>query len=79
MTEESVEDPALLELFKECENDHVYQNLYEKLKVALNKDPYNVEIVWRFARSCYYCSLENTSKTEDLINEGNNYQNIFSI
>ncbi|XP_011501077.1 PREDICTED: regulator of microtubule dynamics protein 1-like [Ceratosolen solmsi marchali] len=70
-TEESIEDdPTFLELFTECEKDLLHLNSYNKLKILLNKNPYNVEIVWRFARSCYYCSLKDNNRIEDYICEG---------
>ncbi|XP_014204189.1 regulator of microtubule dynamics protein 1-like isoform X2 [Copidosoma floridanum] len=67
---DGVMNPELLELDKESEDTSLQPHVYIKTKSLLQENPRDVEIVWRFARACYHCSLLEPKKHKEYILEG---------
>ena len=68
-----MENSQLLELDKESEDKSLHSVIYDKLKNLLRENPDDVEIIWRFARSCYHCSIKvkDRESQKEFIFEGN--------
>ncbi|KAJ8672676.1 hypothetical protein QAD02_003936 [Eretmocerus hayati] len=66
------EDSVLMELDKEAEDASLRSIHYQKLKNLLLQNANDAEIIWRFARACYHCSLpvKGTEKEKEFIFEG---------
>lgn len=62
-----------MELDRESEDKTLHPVLYHKLKALVRENPDDVEIVWRFARVCYHCSVETSDpeRKKEFILEGN--------
>ncbi|OXU30880.1 hypothetical protein TSAR_002601 [Trichomalopsis sarcophagae] len=66
------ENLELLSLDKDSEDHTLHSVIYHKLKTLVKEHPDDVEIVWRFARSCYHCSIQvnNSERQKEYIFEG---------
>ncbi|XP_058801972.1 regulator of microtubule dynamics protein 1-like [Phymastichus coffea] len=62
----------LLKLDQESEDKFQFFVHYQKVKNLLQENPNDVEIVWRFSRACYNCSIQSDDydKQKEYIFEG---------
>lgn len=66
-------DAMFLEIDENFEDHTLHSALYKKLKKLYIENPNDIEIIWRFARACYYCSVpvKKSEKEKEFVYEGN--------